>query len=107
MAKNSQNLQKDGQKVAKTSFKHLKYALLLNNILRPFKNSPNHTKKGQKGQKISKIQQKLQINENNGKKRTKTAFKHLRYAPIRTTWLIIHWSHLKIQVSCALFAHSG
>ena len=51
MAKNSQNLQKDGQKVAKISFKHLKYALLLNNILRPFKNSPNHTKKGLKRQK--------------------------------------------------------
>ena len=54
MAKNSQNLQKDGQKVAKISFKHLKYALLLNNILRPFKNSPNHTKKGQKRQKYPK-----------------------------------------------------
>ena len=53
MAKNSQNLQKDGQKVAKISFKHLKYALLLNNILRPFKNSPKHTKKGKKIQKIS------------------------------------------------------
>ena len=73
MAKNSQNLQKDGQKVAKISFKHLKYALLLNNILRPFKNSPNHTKKGQKRQKISKIQQKLQkkmkIMAKNGLKR--------------------------------------
>ena len=63
---------------------------LLNNILSPFKNNLNHTKNGQKRQKIAKIQGKLKKNEKNGKKRTKTAFKHLGYAPIRTTWSIIH-----------------
>ena len=60
---------------------------LLNNILSPFKNNLNHTKNGQKRQKVAKIHRKVQ---KIGKKRPKTTFKHLRYVPIGTPWSVLH-----------------
>ena len=71
--------------MAKNIIETLKICLtrnpLLNNILRPFKNKLNHTQNGKKCQKNSQNTPKF---AKIGKKRPKTAIKHLRYAPIVT-----------------------
>ena len=54
MAKTAKKLPKDGEKLPQFLFKHLKYALLFNNILRPFKNNLIHTRNGQKRQNKAK-----------------------------------------------------
>ena len=82
---------KNHQKMAKNIIETLKICItrkpLLNNILRPFKNNLNHTKNGQNRQKVAKIHRKVQ---KIGKKRPKTTFKHLKYVPIGTPWLMLH-----------------
>ena len=60
------------KKLPQVSFKHLKYALLLNNILRPLKNNSNHTKNGPETQKkkpnTAKIETKMAKKDKNGLK---------------------------------------
>ena len=84
---------KNHQKMAKNIFETLKICItrnpLFNNILKPFKYNLNHTKNGQKRKNIAKMHQKLQ--KKLAKPRPKTAFKHLRYAPIVTPWSKLHW----------------
>ena len=46
--KTAKKLPKDGEKLPQVLFKHLKYALLLNNILRPFKKLLQNTGKIEK-----------------------------------------------------------
>ena len=84
--------QKITKKWPKTSLKRLICITKnppLNNILMPFKDNLNHTKNGQKRQKVAKIHRKVQ---KIGKKRPKTTFKHLSYVPIGTPWSMLHWS---------------
>ena len=63
---------KIAKKLPKISFKHLKYALLLNTILRPFKNNSNHTKKPKTPKNIqntAKMGKKMKKMAKNGLKR--------------------------------------
>ena len=49
--KTAKKLPKDGEKLPQVLFKHLKYALLLNNILRPFKKQLKSQKKAKNAKK--------------------------------------------------------